>query len=93
MKKTEEDGWWRFLAMCLKAKSLNELDALFQLMFTLSERAEIGVREEIFRTLIEGKKTQREIAKDLKTSIANVSRGSNCLKVAKPDLRRFFQDS
>ena len=92
MKQTEEDGWRGFLALCLKAKSEKELDALLGLMLTASERDEIANRVLIFRDLVRGEKTQREIAKDLKTSIANVSRGSNCLKTIGPDLRRFIEE-
>jgi TrpR family trp operon transcriptional repressor len=92
MKQTEEDGWRGFLALCLKVQSESELDELFGLMLTACERTEIANRYLILRDLIQGKKTQREIAKDLNTSIAKVSRGSNSLKIFRNDLRRLFEE-
>jgi len=82
----EEDGWRRFLALCKKA-SLEELDELLKAILTHTERHEIAFRVLVFRELIRGERTQREIAADLPISLANVSRGSNVLKTMEPEIR------
>lgn len=82
----EEDGWRRFLTLCKKA-SLEELDELLKAILTHTERHEIAFRVLVFRELIRGERTQREIAADLPISLANVSRGSNVLKTMEPEIR------
>lgn len=83
----EEDGWRRFLELCLKTRSRKELDALMGAFLTHTERKEIAFRALIFRELLNGEKTQREIARDLPVSIAKVTRGSNNLKTIDPEVR------
>lgn len=88
--ETEEDGWQSFLELCRGAKGEKELDALFWLILTAEEREDIKTRYLIVKELLKGKKTQRQIAKDLKVSIAKITRGSNILKEASNDLRGLF---
>ena len=90
---TEEDGWRGFLKICSKCQSLREFDRIMNLFLTHQERNVVATRFLILRELIRGKKTQREMAKDLKVSIAKITRGSNFLKTIKPDPRRLFEDS
>jgi TrpR family trp operon transcriptional repressor len=90
-KKTEEDGWRGFLEHCKKAKTVKELEKYFHLFLTPTERQEISGRYLIVQALLKGEKTQREIAKDLEVSIANISRGSNMLKTTEPDLKKFLE--
>jgi TrpR family trp operon transcriptional repressor len=89
--KTEKDGWRGFLERCQKAKTLNDLEAYFNLFLTPTERQEIAGRYLIVRELLKGEKTQREIAKDIGVSIANISRGSNMLKTTGDDLKKFLE--
>ena len=91
-QKTEEDGWRGFLGSCSKIKNITELDEFFSLFLTLSERQEIAGRALIIRELLKGGKTQREIARDLGVSIANVSRGSNVLKTTGSRLKKFLEN-
>lgn len=83
----EEDGWRAFLDLCKRA-SRDELSELLKAVLTHTERHEIAFRMLVFRELIRGERTQREIASDLPISLANVSRGSNVLKTLDPELRR-----
>jgi len=83
----EEDGWRAFLDLCKRASS-EELSELLKAVLTHTERHEIAFRMLVFRELVRGERTQREIAADLPISLANVSRGSNVLKTLDPDLRR-----
>jgi TrpR family trp operon transcriptional repressor len=87
----EEDGWRRFLKLCLKAKGEGELDALLDTVLTPTERKEIAYRILILRELLKGEKTQREIAKELSVSIAYITRGSNALKRTEPALKRMLE--
>lgn len=57
-----------------------DLEALFNLFFTLEEKEMLMARLQIIQALLEGKKTQRTIAKDLGVSISQITRGSNALK-------------
>lgn len=91
-KKTEEDGWRLFLERCLLVESVKDLEAFFRLFLTPAERAEIANRFLIVRELLKEEKTQREIARDLGVSIANISRGSNFLKITGSDLKKFLEE-
>ena len=86
-----EDGWRSFLKLCSQAKSVKELDELLWLFLTPEEREDIATRFTIVRELIRGKKSQREMARDLKVSIAKITRGSNFLKTISKDLRRLLE--
>lgn len=92
-KKTEETGWNGFLKQCVKMKSEKELDELFELFLTPTERQEIAARYLIVKALLKGDKPQRDIAEDLGVSIANISRGSNMLKITKSHLKKLLQNS
>lgn len=87
----EEDGWRRFLELCLRSRKENELHELLEAVLTPTERREISFRILILRELLKGEKNQRIIAKELPTSIANVTRGSNVLKQIGSGLRRTLE--
>ncbi|HEX2578973.1 MAG TPA: trp operon repressor [Rhabdochlamydiaceae bacterium] len=83
--------WKKFLAICCKLKSEKELEALFDLFFTLEEKEALGSRYVVVQALLEGKLTQREIAENCQVSISQITRGSNALKIADPKLKRFLE--
>ena len=85
-----EDGWRGFIRLCRGAKSEKELGELFWLFLTPEERGDIKTRYLIVKELLRGKKTQRQMAKDLGVSIAKITRGSNILKEASENLRGLF---
>ena len=81
MSYSNNDGWSGFLDICHKQSNTKELAKFFDIFLTISEKEEFAKRFNIINELLIGTKTQREIAKDLGVSIANVSRGANLLKL------------
>ena len=88
----EEDGWRGFIRHCLNVQNEQDLEAYFGLFLTNDERQVIAGRYQIVRELLRGEKSQREIAKDLEVSIANISRGSNALKTTKSSLKKYLEN-
>lgn len=80
-QKSENDGWQGFLSLCSGAETSRELSKLLWLLLTSEERKDIATRYLIVRELVQGKRTQQEMAKDLGVSIAKITRGSNFLKM------------
>jgi TrpR family transcriptional regulator, trp operon repressor len=92
MKKQEmEDGWWRFLKLCTQVKTVDRWQSFFDLFLTIEEKENLAMRYLLVKALLEGKKTQREIAKELKISISKITRGSNALKEIDDPLREFLK--
>lgn len=90
-QESEEDGWRGFVSLCSSAGSPEKLSELLWLFLTPEERKDIATRYLIVRELVQGKKTQREMAKDLGVSIAKITRGSNFLKLIRKELRRLLE--
>lgn len=86
--KADQDGWLGFLTLCSQFHSPEEFKKLFDLFLTIEEKETIGRRFLIVKALHEGKLTQREIASDFNVSIAQITRGSNALKVIDPALKK-----
>lgn len=82
--------WQDFIKLCRHTRTDEELDALFKLLLTLDEQAQLSMRVELLRELLRGDKPQRTIAHDLQISIAKITRGSNALKTIEPALRDFL---
>jgi len=91
MKKTPDKGWQGFLKLCATIKTVEDFDLLFGLFLTIEEREALRARYLIVTALLEGKLTQREIAKTYATSIAQITRGSNALKIIDPRLKKILQ--
>lgn len=91
-KNSEEAGWRGFLDLCVQTKTLKDFDALLNLFLTAEERADLSTRFLIVRELLKEEKTQRQIAKDLKVSIAKITRGSNFLKTVPQDLKKWLKE-
>lgn len=87
-----DKGWPAFLSICQKVNSSDQLNALFNLLFTLEEKSQLALRVELLKALLVGKETQREIAKTLKISIAKITRGSNALKITGSDIKALLKD-
>jgi Trp operon repressor len=73
-------GWHKFIANCHAIADIDQLNKFFELTLTPAEREKIVSRYYILGELIQGKRTQREIAAHLGVSIFNVTRGANQLK-------------
>lgn len=89
--QSSEDGWWQFLELCTQLKTKKQFNEFFGLFLSIEERNDIGDRCAIVGALLKNVETQRDIAARLGTSIAKISRGSNCLKTINKDLRRFLE--
>lgn len=85
-----EDGWWRFLKLCTQAKTIEKLDVLFTVFLTIDERHDLAGRYLIVKELLSEEKPQRQIAQELKVSIAKITRGSNQLKMIDEKTRNFL---
>ncbi len=85
-----KQNWHGFVKLCLKMKTEKQLTGLFDLFLTDAEKEDIAVRHAIVGELLLGKKTQRELAKQFKISIAKITRGSNALRIADPKIKKFI---
>ena len=75
-----EGSWQGFLDLLEKQQDARALERLFDMLLTQDERASVGDRLAIFRALIAGGESQRDVAARLGVSIAKVTRCSNNLK-------------
>jgi TrpR family trp operon transcriptional repressor len=88
---SNKKGWQEFLTLCSKIHSPEELSELFDLFLTIEEKETLASRYLIIKALVEGNLTQREIADTYKVSIAQITRGSNALKIISPELRDILE--
>jgi TrpR family trp operon transcriptional repressor len=86
----DQDGWKDFIGTLSKLKTKKQLTDFFDLFLTRAEQDDIVLRYKIVYALLASEKTHRAIAKDLNASIAKVTRGSNALKIADPDIKKIF---
>ena len=90
--KTQSDfAWQDFISHCHTLNSEDELAEFFDTFLTSTEKFEFANRLKIIKELLRDEKTQRDIARDLKVSLANVTRGSNVLKTSKYDLKKLLK--
>lgn len=85
------EGWEDFLKLCANIQSAEELSQVFDLFLTIEEKETVAARYLIIRALLEGSLTQREIAEECKVSIAQITRGSNALKMTYPEFRELLK--
>lgn len=85
-------GWHDFLDLCLATKNRKALDELLELFLTAEERSAISMRYLLIQALLKHQKTQREIADQLRVSIAKITRGSNELKRMSPKFLSWLQE-
>lgn len=86
-------NWQKFIKLCLKITTPKQLNDLFELLLTNGEKEDIAARLAIVIALLSSKKPQRELAKQLKISIAKITRGSNALRIADPKIKRLLLSS
>lgn len=87
-QESSEEGWWDFLELCVKFETPEAFNSFFALFFTFEERETMASRYLIIKALLEGKLTQREIAARYKVSIAQITRGSNALKIIDHEFKK-----
>lgn len=83
-----KDGWRDFLELCSKIKVPEEFNSFFALFLTFEERETMVSRYLIIKALLEGRLTQREIAEMYQVSVAQITRGSNALKIIDPEFKK-----
>lgn len=88
MKSLPKDGWQEFLKLCTQMKSAEEFYEFFNLFLTIEEKETLASRFLIVKSMLEGELTQREISEKHKVSIAQITRGSNALKIISPELKK-----
>lgn len=88
MGAPDKSGWREFIELSSKIQSPEELKAFFDLFLTIEEKEVLASRFLIIKALLEQKLTQREIAAQYKVSIAQITRGSNAMKIIDPELRK-----
>ncbi len=76
----QEKGFHEIMKLCANETDEKNLMALLDLLLTPEEKNDLGMRYWIIKELLAGKKTQREMARELNVSIAKITRGSNELK-------------
>jgi TrpR family trp operon transcriptional repressor len=82
-----KEGWQDFLRLCATIQSPEEFNQLFNLFLTIEEKETLASRYLIIKALLGENLTQREIAEQYKVSIAQITRGSNALKIISPELK------
>ncbi|MFH1334674.1 MAG: trp operon repressor [Pseudomonadota bacterium] len=87
----KEEDWELFIKLCMQLKTKKQHLEFFDFFLTAEERSALGLRIALIKELLQEQKTQREIAAELKTSIAKITRGSNCLKTISDGLKRFLK--
>lgn len=91
MNEQSEEGWWRFLRLCLEVDTAEKLDAFFTFFLTAEEREDLASRYLLVKELISGEKPQRKIAEELGVSIAKITRGSNAMKILDDEMREWLR--
>lgn len=91
MENLHERGWQGFCELCAKIESPETLKAIFDLFFTIEEKETFAARYLIIKALLDSNLPQREIAHQLKVSIAQITRGSNALKIIPPKLKEMIK--
>lgn len=81
------NGWEEFLKLCLKNRNTQDLHEFFKLFLTIEEQETLASRYLIIKAMLEGKLTQREISEKHKVSIAQITRGSNAMKIISATFR------
>jgi TrpR family transcriptional regulator, trp operon repressor len=91
MNTVEKRGWQALLGLCKRSDSDKQLEELLYFFLTPEERSALSTRVELVRELLKKQKSQREISKDLRVSIAKITRGSNQLKSISKALERYLK--
>lgn len=87
-KKNAAEMWQEFLELCVNVETPEALNQLFGLFLTFEERETLASRYSIVKALLDKQLTQRNIALAHQVSIAQITRGSNALKIIDAEFRQ-----